>query len=45
MIKCSKALGEIIDRKKRYFTPDEMETTYRGRIRLIPPSFKFLEKN
>jgi len=25
MIKCSKALGEIIERKRRYFTPDEME--------------------
>lgn len=26
MIKCNKALGEIIERKRRYFTPDEMET-------------------
>lgn len=26
MIKCSKALGEIIERRKRYFTPNEMET-------------------
>lgn len=26
MIKCSKALGEIIERRKRYCTPSEMET-------------------
>lgn len=26
MIKCSKALGKIIERRKRYFTPSEMET-------------------
>ena len=26
MIKCHKALGQIIERKRRYFSPDEMET-------------------
>lgn len=35
MIKCSKALGEVIERRRRYFTPDEMETVNVAHGKLI----------
>ncbi len=35
MIKCSKALGEIIERKERYLTPSERETVNVSHGKLI----------
>lgn len=35
MIKCSEALGKIIERRKRYFTPDEMKTVNVAHGKLI----------
>ena len=35
MIKCSEALGKIIERRERYFTPDERETVNVAHGKLI----------